>query len=227
MQKRQSTDHVLSRKEGHTITAIGMLVRLMHWVTRYDVQGRAAYDAARATGRPMIMVFWHEDLINLLMSTGKIPFGVAAVMVSQSRDGERAARAVEDFGLIAVRGSSSHGGLRALIQMKKYLTEGPRRLGAVALDGPRGPRHEAKPGTVKLARMTNAFLMPIVFKNSREWVFRSWDRTRLIKPFAKMRPIFLPPIDATLWEGDDESLTLEVQRLLNEATPAAPQPAAT
>ena len=217
----------LSCGEVAAISAAGLFVRVMHLMTRYDVKGSALFEAARATGRPGIVVIWHEDLVNLLMSTRKIPFGEAGVMVSQSRDGDQAARAVEDFGMTAIRGSSSSGGMRALVQMKRYLTqptEGRGRLGSIALDGPRGPRREAKPGAAMLARTCDAFIFPIVFKNSREWVFRSWDRTRLIKPFAKMTPIFLEPIDSRLWR-DDESLTREVERVLNGEAAHGPEEA--
>ena len=56
--------------------------------------------------------------------------------------------------------------------------------------------------------------MPMTFDISRQWVFGSWDRTRLIKPFARMRPTFHAAIDAHAWTADDETLTRELERVL-------------
>jgi lysophospholipid acyltransferase (LPLAT)-like uncharacterized protein len=45
-------------------------------------------------------------------------------MGSESFDGEYASRVMENFGFIRVRGSSSRGGVRALLGMRRTLEQG-------------------------------------------------------------------------------------------------------
>ena len=73
-----------------------------------------------------------------------------AVLTSQSRDGEFIARVIHRFGFVPVRGSSSRGGQRALLEMHSFVAKGGGA--AFTIDGPRGPRYVAKRGPVLLAR---------------------------------------------------------------------------
>ena len=58
-------------------------------------------------------------------------------MTSSSFDGEYIARIIELFGYRAVRGSSTRGGVRALLGMHTEIEEG--RSVAFTIDGPLGP----------------------------------------------------------------------------------------
>ena len=98
---------------------------------------------------PGIYPFWHRCVLPSVWVFRKRKL---AVMTSQSRDGEYIARVIERYGFVAVRGSSSRGGQRALLEMRRIVADG----GGVAftIDGPRGPRYVAKRGPVLLARET-------------------------------------------------------------------------
>jgi lysophospholipid acyltransferase (LPLAT)-like uncharacterized protein len=98
---------------------------------------------------PSIKVFWHRCVFP---ATYFYRNRGIAVMTSQSFDGEYIARIIERFGFPAVRGSSSRGGVRALLGMHKVLDQGSSV--AFTIDGPRGPLYVAKPGPVLLARNT-------------------------------------------------------------------------
>jgi len=57
---------------------------------------------------------------------------------------------------------------------------------ATTPDGPRGPAEVFKLGIVKLAQLSGAPLIPISWAARRAWVFRSWDRFVLPKPFTTL-----------------------------------------
>jgi lysophospholipid acyltransferase (LPLAT)-like uncharacterized protein len=86
--------------------------------------------------------------------------------------------------------------MEALKELKERMKEGVN--GGMVLDGPLGPPRVAKVGTVMLARMTGAPIIPIVWGADRCWELNSWDRFIIPKPFARIsyyygEPIWVPP----------------------------------
>lgn len=108
--------------------------------------------------------------------------GITA-MVSQHADGEMIARTVHKLGFRTVRGSSTRGGNEAFHGILSVLKSG--QPCAIIPDGPQGPRHTLKPGTLYLAQQADAYIVPITFSSKRKKIFRSWDRFTLPKPFSK------------------------------------------
>jgi hypothetical protein len=125
--------------------------------------------------------FWHRAVIP---ATWYFRGRGIAVMTSLSFDGEYIARIIERFGFVAVRGSSSRGGATALLGMEEALRQG--HIAAFTIDGPRGPRFVAKPGPVKLARMSGAPILCFYLACQRPWVLRSWDRMMIPRPFSRV-----------------------------------------
>ncbi|MFC1534293.1 lysophospholipid acyltransferase family protein [Thermodesulfobacteriota bacterium] len=118
------------------------------------------------------------------------------VMVSQSRDGEYAARLMKPFGFMGVRGSSTRGGSNALKELTQKIIEGAS--GGMIVDGPLGPAREAKIGAVLISRNAGVSLIPVIWGTDRCWVINSWDRFMIPKPFARIvyyyaEPIWIPP----------------------------------
>ncbi len=129
---------------------------------------------------PGIMVFWHRCVFP---ATYFFRRRGIAVMTSQSFDGEYIARIIDRFGFSAPRGSSSRGGVRALLGMHKIIDKGLSV--AFTIDGPRGPIYVAKPGPVLLARNTQAPIYCFYIAVERAWVLNSWDRLIIPKPFSR------------------------------------------
>ena len=141
---------------------------------------------------PGIFPFWHRCV---LPATWLYRHQHPAVMTSRSLDGEYIARVIRRFGFIPVRGSSSRGGQRALLEMNKLLAEG--NAVAFTIDGPRGPRYVAKKGPVLLARMSGAAITAFYVAVENAWVLNSWDRLVIPKPFSRIyvrfaRKIWVP-----------------------------------
>lgn len=106
------------------------------------------------------------------------------VMTSNSKDGELSARAAQRLGFGMVRGSSSRGGQDALLQLAALMREGSPVF--MTVDGPRGPRHKAKPGAPMLARITGKSMLPIMLCPEKYWTLRSWDKMVIPKPFSRV-----------------------------------------
>jgi lysophospholipid acyltransferase (LPLAT)-like uncharacterized protein len=107
------------------------------------------------------------------------------IVVSEARDGQYLAACARRIGYREAPGSSTRGGVRALVSAVKALQAG----GTVAFtpDGPRGPRRELKGGVLLAAQRGAAVVVPLHAGADRAWRLRSWDRFLVPKPFARVR----------------------------------------
>jgi hypothetical protein len=175
--------------------AMALFINLMRTI-RYRVEGAHFRDEAKKK-HPKgshIIAIWHENSFATVSghrNQSLVP------MISMSNDGEMIARICIRLGYKPpVRGSSSRGGRGVKEAMVKAIQGGAS--GAITVDGPRGPRRQVKFGVIKIASDTGAPIVPSSGKVSRMWVFRSWDRFRLPKPFSKVtvtygKPVYVPP----------------------------------
>jgi len=131
--------------------------------------------------KPVIYSFWHRAVFASAWLWRRIGF---AVMVSRSFDGEYIARTIEKLGFAAVRGSSSRGGAKALIGLRRQL-ENDISV-AFTIDGPRGPKYVAKPGPVLLSRASGLPMAAFFVASSDAWVLKTWDALMIPKPFSKV-----------------------------------------
>ncbi len=75
--------------------------------------------------------------------------------------------------------------MQALKGILRLAKEGWRP--SVAVDGPRGPRHEVKLGVVEIARVLKVPILPINMACSRSFIFqKSWNKSELPLPFSKI-----------------------------------------
>jgi hypothetical protein len=66
----------------------------------------------------------------------------------------------------------------------------------MAVDGPKGPLHEPKPGILTLARKTGAAIIPLRVRPSACWrLKRTWDAYFIPKPFSAVTLDYLPPLE--------------------------------
>ena len=200
-------NHRPSFVERALIALVAWLVRLLGVTLRTRIDGAGVIDETLASGSSVILYGWHEHL--LVATASDLRRVRATIMVSRSRDGERIARLAERLGVTTVRGSSSRGGARALLELVRALRE-PMVVGHF-VDGPRGPRHEVKPGLVWMAQRSRAVLVPVTFSISRKWIAGSWDRLQVPLPFARIAIHLLPArcVSADLDEAGAAALCKE------------------
>lgn len=172
-------------------TKLGWLVILLLGKLSFiKVVGRHHFENLKNKKVPIIGVLWHGRIllpIYLHRNQGVTP------MISIHADGEIIAQTMQKIGYQTVRGSSTRGGKEAFHNMVDVLNQG--RQGAMIPDGPRGPRHYLKPGTLFIAQQAGAYLLPISFSAKRKIQFNSWDRFILPLPFSKSVVIYGAPIN--------------------------------
>jgi len=147
-----------------------------------------------------IYPFWHRCVLPAIWIFRRRQF---TVITSQSRDGEYIARVIRHFGYVPIRGSSSRGGQRGLLEMDTFVKTGGGA--AFTIDGPRGPRYVAKKGPVLLARTTGVAITAFYVAVENAWILNTWDAMMIPKPFSRAyirvaRKIFVPP------DANDEKL---------------------
>jgi lysophospholipid acyltransferase (LPLAT)-like uncharacterized protein len=166
-------------------------------------------------GGTVVFSCWHQRFFSGFFAP-RI-FGMTpCIMISQSRDGDIVSDVVARIGWVPVRGSSSRGGKKALQVMiagvEKY------RMGGHIVDGPQGPPQIVKPGLIALASQTGAAICPGYISYENPWVFNSWDRFMIPKPFSRVLLragdfIFVPK---DLDEKAFEEIRLDVERRMIE-----------
>lgn len=135
-----------------------------------------------------IYMFWHRNLLHLCLHRLGDPI---AVLISASRDGELLAGPVAELGYPTVRGSTSRDGFRA---MKEMIRIAQRYQLGITPDGPKGPTGSIHPGIFQIAYFARIPIVPVAADTRREWVFKSWDRFRVPKPFARIKVIYGDPV---------------------------------
>jgi len=183
---------------------IAGLCRTLTWKT----DGAANWDAVVQSGRQPILALWHGRIL-----AGLHYFRHRGVIVITSRnfDGEWIARILGRFGFGTARGSTTRGGARALVQLRRDLAAG--RPAAFTVDGPLGPARVAQAGALWLAGATGHPVLPYHIEASRFWTAKSWDRTQIPKPFSTVAVAIGEPIHV----ADSEPATVERARLELEA----------
>ncbi len=191
--------------------AFYLAIRAIGSTARFRVEGWEHWEAA-ARGGPPVMAFWHEQIF---LTTYYFRRRRIVVMTSRSFDGEYIARFIQRFGYGAARGSSTRGGVGALVEMARLVRRGCPA--GFTVDGPRGPRRVAKTGALLLAKKTGRPVLPFAVEAERCWRLGSWDRLQIPKPFTRAVVRLAPPIHvaADADEGTLEARRAELQRALD------------
>lgn len=178
---------------------------------RWERDGLEHLDEVVRAGRAPILALWHGRIFP------SIAFfrdrGVVA-LTSENFDGEWTARVMRRFGYAAARGSTSRGGRRALLQLRRDMTAG--KWAAFTVDGPRGPAYRVQAGAVWLAKATGNPVVPFHIEASRCWEMRSWDRMQIPKPWSRVAIAIGPPLDVAAEADADliERARLELEQRL-------------
>jgi len=169
-----------------------LLIKLIGRSVRFEVDGWEHWQAASANGKLPIYTFWHN---RVFLATYFWRNRRIVVMTSQSFDGEYIARFIQRFGYGAARGSSTRGGIGAIVEMVRLVRAGCPA--AFTIDGPKGPVYVAKMGAVLLAKKTGQPILPFTITPAKYWQVNSWDRFQIPRPFTRARVRIAPPIYVT------------------------------
>ncbi len=200
-----------------------LMIRLAGWVfyiltkavcstLRFESQG-ADYKKDSVGYDVPIVCPWHD---RMFAGMYYLRYRGLVAMSSISFDAEYTARCIQRLGFGVIKGSSTRGGTRALVEMIRTMKQGVPMV--LTVDGPRGPRYEVKPGPPMLAKRTGNPMLPVCLELEKFWTLNSWDKFQIPKPFSRAKfffgsPIFVP---ADADEYDLEQKRLELQRGLDE-----------
>jgi len=189
---------------------VGAFVHLA-WMSslRWKLIDRERYEEARKRYGRLIFAFWHGQLLAPAYLGRN--WGIR-ILISQSDDGEYIARLVSHLGFKAVRGSATRGGKAAL---RKLIRASRRHDLGVTPDGPVGPRHRVRLGSVLLAEATGLPILPMA--SAARWCCRvgSWDRFEVPIPGSEIAVVAGEPI--VMSRGGKDGGRREVQVRLEAA----------
>ena len=155
-----------------------LLIRLLY------VTNKKVFHAPKDLGdENFIMACWHGQLLMIpyaythYKKTPKVK-----LVISEHFDGNLIAKTLNKFGFETIRGSSTRGGIKALIESIKSLKDG-YDLG-ITPDGPKGPRHEVHDGIVLMAQKAKVKIVLVEIKPTSYWQISSWDKFIIPKPFG-------------------------------------------
>jgi len=191
---------------------VGLASPPLSWLSRsWRIELVGAYEEWRELERsrkPYVLLAWHDAMLPLLWhhrGTGM------TIVVSEAREGRYLAGYARRLGYLEARGSSTRGGVRALVGAIRVLRSG----GSVAFtpDGPRGPRRTFKGGILLAAQRGKAPIVPVHADAGAAWRLGSWDRLLIPKPLARVRIAYGTPFRVDLGEGAKGPDPLERARI--------------
>src|SRR5215212_10342231 len=193
--------------------AFYLMINLIGKTVRFEREGWENFEVIEQTGKVPIYTFWHN---RIFLGTYFFRRRGIVVITSQSFDGEYIARFIQRFGYGAVRGSSTRGGVGAIVEMARLMRAGCTT--AFTIDGPKGPRYIAKMGAVMLAKKSGHPIVPVTMALERYWMLPSWDLFQIPKPFTRGHVYVAPPIYVPA-DADDAMLAAkrnELQQTLDD-----------
>ena len=202
------------------VPLMGLSITLLRATLRVDLLNSHYYSELQARRVPILFALWHG---RMFLPIDAHRHQNVVTMASKSVDGNIVARWLERNGYLVTRGSTSRGGSEALRRMVRHVKAGHNV--ALTVDGPRGPARVVQAGVVRLARLSNAWILPISFSSSWPLYLRSWDRYLLPKPFSRNVVAYGEPFAVT--EDMTDAAALERIRIaLDDVTAAADKVAA-
>ncbi len=161
--------------------AFYLLVRLIGASVRFEIKGRENLEAIEKAGKLPIYTVWHN---RLFLATYFFRQRGIVMMSSQSFDAEYIGRFIKRLGYGTIRGSSTRGGVGALVEMIRMMKQGLPM--GFTIDGPKGPKYVVKEGALTLAKKTGNPVMPFCLTAKSFWEVKSWDKLQIPKPFSRV-----------------------------------------
>lgn len=164
------------------------------WCRIVSVVGVEHIPKALAHAPSFIPVYWHQHqlfCVRYLLDCRAAGVNLG-FLISPSVDGEIGAMLVRSMGAVAIRGSSTYTGARALRDYYQALTQ-QSVSPAITPDGPRGPARKAKPGAILLSQMSRRPIIPMAYAASRATNIQ-WDRFVIPWPFARIAIVIGEPL---------------------------------
>ncbi len=166
-----------------------------------------------------ILTLWHGRIFYLFFYFRNRPD--LHLLISPSKDGDFLARLAQLMGYSVIRGSTYKQAVASARKLIRILRQDQRII--VIADGSRGPARIAQPGSLEIAGITQAPLIPMTYGAKCHRRLQSWDRFLLPCPFTRCSLHFGVPIHLAARPDRDvlEEKRRELENALNTLTDAA------
>jgi len=194
-EKKKRKFFTLKNKRHMPLWLAGLLACLMKvfsWTYRVRLEDPNGLATDLPKVWPVVFAIWHNRILFFGPLIPRRLLQRSAVLISASRDGEYVSTFIKFFGLNVVRGSSSRGGLHALLELNESLHQNVAPV--LTLDGPRGPKYTIHPGAPALAQINQVPILPASVNASHYREIKSWDRTQIPMPFSKVTVVLGNPV---------------------------------
>jgi len=183
-----------------------------------EINAQPVRDLVPDKSKNAIFVFWHNRMFYMtyFMKIRYVARGHRLLVFSSySKDGEIMTRLESSLGTAVIRGSTSKGAIKGLINLLRKALTGYSPV--ITPDGPRGPKYEVQDGLVFLAQKTGFPVIPISWNADKVHRFKSWDSFMIPLPLARVRVTYGQPVIAQPNE-DKESLRQRIKDALMKIT---------
>lgn len=187
--------------------------------SRWNYDGQDALREQLDSHGPVIMTLWHEHVIGAPVAWPRHTKNVCT-LTQDSHAGRLAGRVLYRLGLMNRHLDGLQGNIAITRQVIALAKEGIS-IG-IAVDGPMGPRREAKSVPVAWARATGLPVWGFSYEVERQWRLDSWDKMVVPRPFGRGTVKFRPILDAVprkLNDAQASALQGEIQASLNAMNP--------
>ncbi len=179
----------MTMRWGGTLLAFGIRAWMRTLDSRIACYEPKMDPAVASFEGPAIFVIWHEYLA--LPPCNRRGCDVT-MLLSQHRDAHWLTEVISQFGFKTVRGSTSRGGVQAILQIRRN-NRGTSLV--ITPDGPRGPRRELSSGCVFLAGLLGIPIVPLGCGFDSPWRNTgAWDKFAIPRPSSRARIVLGPAI---------------------------------
>ena len=186
---------VVIRTPSWFVQGILLLISVSSTIT---IVGEETLRKIKEENQKVIFAFWHGDYTLLLAS---LRTKKAVALVDSCFRGNYVAQLFASFNYRVVRTSKSS---RSILELLKAIKQG--YSGFIAVDGPHGPSHKTRPGTIYIAQKAKALIVPLTITAHRGLIFgKRWDHHVFPLPFSKITVSIGAPIEI----GPDDSLEIK------------------
>ena len=162
-----------------------IVLTIIYKTNKFEVIGLQHFKDAQKQNRPIMLCVWHGRMLYPIFYVAKNKIKTWAI-ASPHQDGYIMAQILKKWNVSIIEGSSNKKSKNVIDQIQEIFKNDKQAIIAITNDGPKGPKHIAKENSLKLAKEYNAQIITITGDSTKKWIFKTWDKFYLPKPFGKI-----------------------------------------
>jgi len=203
----------------HFLKWLGYFVlSLIYKTCRFEIHGQEYFEKIKKNKKPIMLCVWHGRMLYPIFYVIKQKIKLWTI-ASPYKDGEIISQILKKWDFKIIKGSSNRNSKKVLQKMNQIFQSDPNAIIAITNDGPKGPRHVAKTGSLEIAQQYDAQIITITGDSNKKWIFNSWDKFYLPKPFSKIiitiAPEYVKNNDLTL-SADISEYMVKYEKIASE-----------